>query len=113
MPFTFGDIYLVQFDPSIGREYRDTRPGIVIQEESISSVSPYVSVLPMTSQLKQLRHYDIFIQKDNKNRLAVDSIIKVQQISTFDKSRFGRLIGKAGSPTIRQVRGYLRRHFGL
>lgn len=113
MPFAFGDIYYVLYDPSIGHEYRGKRPAIVIQEEDISEVSPVITVMPLTSQLNQLRPSDVLIQKDHKNRLALDSVIKVRHINSFDKSRFVHFIGKAGSPTVRQVRGYLRRHFGL
>ncbi|MEK7524719.1 MAG: type II toxin-antitoxin system PemK/MazF family toxin [Patescibacteria group bacterium] len=113
MPFAFGDIYLVEFDPSVGHEYQNIRPGFVIQEEEISKISPYITVLPITSQIEKHAGVDVFIERDNKNRLSVDSIIKVRHISSFDKSRFMHFIGKAGSPTIRQVRGYLRRHFGL
>ena len=56
---------------------------------------------------------DIFIEKDVKNRLARDSVIRVCQISSFDTRRFIHFIGSAKSPVLRKVRGYLRKHFGL
>lgn len=113
MSFSFGDIYLVKFDPSVGREYQGVRPAIVIQEDYISAASPLITVLPITSKIEKYFPPDVFIQLDTKNRLAADSIIKVRNISSFDKRRFIHFIGKAGSPTIRKVRGYLRKHFGL
>lgn len=113
MAFTFGNIYYVEHDPSVGHEYRGKRPAMVIQEKNVSESSTVVTVMPMTSQLNQLGPSDVLIEKDSKNRLTLDSVIKVHHISSFDKSRFIHMIGKAGSPTIRQVRGYLRRHFGL
>ena len=113
MSFTFGDIYFVDFEPSVGHEYKGKRPAFIAQEEEISKTSPVVTVIPMTSQLKQLHSPDVLIQPDQKNRLNEDSVIKVRHIYTFDKSRFLFRIGRAGSPVIRQVRGYLRRHFGM
>lgn len=113
MTFAFGDIYLVDHDPSIGHEYKGKRPSIVIQQEEISHYSMLVTVMPITSQLIQLRHDDILMQPDGKNRLDQASVIKVHQIRSFDKQRFLFKIGSAGSPVIRHVRGYLRRHFGL
>lgn len=113
MNFTFGDIYIVEFDPSFGHEYRGERPAMVIQEETISKKSSLVTVIPFTSQLDQRQQEDVFVEKDDLNKLSCDSIIKVRNIQSFDKRRFHFRIGKAGSPTIRQVRGYLRRHFGL
>lgn len=113
MKFTFGDIYFVNCDPSFGHEYKGKRPALVVQQEEISQHSTVVTVMIMTSKLDQLRHDDILVQKDEKNRLDRASVIKVSHIKSFDKQRFHFRIGRAGSPAIRQVRGYLRRHFGL
>lgn len=113
MTFAFGDICYVEYATSVGHEYRGKRPALVIQEENISQSSSVVTVMPLTSQLSQLRPSDVLIQKDDKNRLTLDSVIKVRHINSFDKQRFLFKIGSAGSPAIRQVRGYLRRHFGL
>lgn len=108
-----GDIYLVDFDPSVGHEYKKKRPALVIQEEEITKTSPCISVMPLTSKFKNMAAHDVFIPKDKKNQLLDDSIIKVHYLKSFDKSRFIHFIGMANSPVLRQVRGYLRRHFGL
>lgn len=110
---TFGELYFVRFSPGVGHEYRGGRPALVIQEEAISNNSPVITVIPLTSQLKQLKPWDVFVQKDDLNGLSLDSVIKVQHIHAYDRSRFLFKIGRVGSPTVRQVRGYLRRHFGL
>lgn len=109
----FGDIYLTKFDPALGHEYTKIRPALVIQEEKISKNSPYVTIMPISSKINRFQLNDVFIPKDAKNRLMSDSVIRVQQISSFDKQRFIKLIGRANSPVIRKVRGYIRRHFGL
>lgn len=108
-----GDIYWVNFETAVGREYQKTRPALIVQNPEITKKSPYITVLPITSNLKNQQGPDVFIPKDLKNRLFSDSIIKVQQIATFDQSRIHNKIGVASSPVLRQVRGYLRRHFLL
>jgi len=108
-----GDIYFVKFDPSIGHEYRKTRPALVIQTAEISDSSSLVTVMPISSHIEKYQDPEIPIEKDEKNRLAHDSVIMVRQISTFDRSRFVRKIGEANSPVLRKVRGYLRKHFAL
>lgn len=113
MRFAFGDIYYADCDPSTGHEYQGERPVLVVQENSTSVDSPVVTIMPMTSQLHQLSPSDVIVGKNNKNRLELDSAIKVQHIYSFDKRRFRFRIGQADSPVIRQVRGYLRRHFGM
>lgn len=109
----FGEIYLVKFEPSFGREYKKIRPGIVVQQEEISQLSPYVTVMPLSSHAEHVQAPDIFVAKDKKNRLAKNSIIKVRQISSFDTKRLIKKVGVIDSPTTRRVRGYIRKHFGL
>lgn len=113
MNFEFGDIYLTNFDPSVGREDKKMRPALIIQEEKSSENSPYITILPLSSKIQKFVPPDVYVQKDSKNNLQQDSVIRVRHISTFNKSRLVHYIGKANSPVIRQVRGYLRRHFGL
>lgn len=112
MTSSFGDIYLVEFEPSVGHEYRKKRPAMIIQQEPVSHF-PCITIVPLTTKIENCGPRDILIQKDHINHLTCDSAVVVNHIATFDKSRFIHYIGKAGSPTIRQVRGYLRRHFGL
>jgi mRNA interferase MazF len=113
MDFQLGDIFLTSFYPSIGKEYQKVRPALVIQDEKISKNSPYITILPITTNLKLGRNPNVFIPRDHKNNLKDDSVIIVRQISSFDKTRFIKKIGEANSPVLRQVRGYLRRHFKL
>lgn len=109
----FGDIYLVNFDPSFGKEYKKLRPALVVQMEKVNEYSPYVSVVPISSRLDRGTLHDVFIPKDKKNRLMKDSVAKVYQVASFDKRRFVKFIGEANSPVLRKVRGYLRKHFGF
>jgi len=104
-----GEIYLVNFEPSVGREYRKVRPALVIQSKKIDS--SLVTVMPISSNIQSWQDPDILVQKDTKNRLMCDSVIKVRQVSSFDKRRFIKKIGEVNSPVIRKVRGYLRKHF--
>ena len=108
-----GEIYLVNFDPSVGHEYRRVRPAIVIQSEETTLVSSLVTVMPISSKIETWQEPDIFIARDSKNRLANDSVIRVRQISSFDTQRFIKRIGEANSPVLRKIRGYLRKHFAL
>lgn len=111
MKFELGDIFLTDYEPHFGHECGKLRPSLVIQE-SVLENSPYVTVMPFTSNLK-MSSFDVFVSKDEKNNLKNNSVLKVRQINSFDKRRFIHFIGRANSPVIRQARGYLRKHFGL
>lgn len=108
-----GEIYLVNFDPSIGHEYRKVRPALVIQSKEITKISSLVTVMPISSKTETWQEPDVLIGKDSKNRLSSDSVIRVRQISTFDTRRFIKRIGEVNSPVLRKIRGYLRKHFLL
>lgn len=109
----FGDICLVNFDPSVGREYKKVRPALIVQVQEISKKSPYVTVMPISSGVDKMSMEDVLLSKDSQNKLLTDSVVKVQQISSFDKERIIKVFGSVKSPVVRRVRGYLRKHFGL
>jgi mRNA interferase MazF len=111
MDILFGHIYLVNFDPSIGKEYQKVRPALVIQSNAIES--ELVTVIPITSKIERRNADDIVLLRNSHNRLLHDSVLKVRQISSFDKRRFVHYIGEADATTIKAVAQYLRKHFNL
>lgn len=111
MNILFGHIYLVNFDPSIGKEYQKVRPALVVQSDAIAS--ELVTVIPISSKTEKQAVDDIHLSKDNHNRLLHDSLLKVRQISSFDKRRFIHRIGEADEKAMNAVANYLRKHFNL
>ena len=109
----YGDIYFVDFEPSTGHEYQKKRPAVVIQSSEQLKRSSLVTIMPLTSQIGKKLSEDILLKKDHTNCLFMNSIIKVHCISSFDKSRFIRKIGKIDTQTLDQIKAYLRNHFGL
>lgn len=113
MQILLGHIYLVNFDPSIGKEYQKIRPALVIQSNEITAWSELVTVIPISSRVERRETDEIIIYKDSQNRLMNDSILKVRQISSFDKKRFIHHIGFVSDVTLNSVASYLRKHFSL
>ncbi len=55
-----GEIYLIQFDPAIGREIQKQRPALIIQE------APYrntVIVIPISSRTMTFPRFEISVPK--------------------------------------------------
>ena len=85
-----GDIYFIQFEPSVGFEIKKSRPGLVIQK------SPYrntVIVLPISSKPPTSNRFEFALRKNAYNCLYTDSVVVLDQIKSFDRSRF---IGRIG-----------------
>jgi mRNA interferase MazF len=102
-PFQRGQLWLVNFDPSVGHEYQKIRPALVIQQSRYIPLSHLLTVIPLSSQTTKSVACDLLIPKDSQNRLMKDSLLKTFQISSFDKSRFIKYIGYLHTALMKQV----------
>ncbi len=102
--FQPGQIWLVNFDPSFGHEYKKVRPALIIQSDKYIESSNLLTVIPISSQTTKQTALDILLPRDSRNRLMTDSLIKTKQISSFDKRRFIKLIGTVNKETMDKVR---------
>ncbi len=73
--FQRGQIWLVNFDPSIGHEYKKTRPALIIQHNRYMPFANLLAVVPISSQIIKRAALDILIKKDGQNRLMKDSLL--------------------------------------
>jgi mRNA interferase MazF len=64
-----GQIWLVNFDPSFGHEYKKVRPAIIIQQGKYIASSNLLTVIPISSQIAKPTELDILLEKDGQNRL--------------------------------------------
>lgn len=71
-----GQIWLVNFDPSIGHEYQKTRPALIIESDKYIPLGSLITVVPLSSKIDKSTLLDVLIAHDNQNRLISDSLIK-------------------------------------
>jgi len=72
-----------------------------------------LTVIPISSKIDKQKELDVFLACDSQNRLMVDSLIKIHQISSFDKGRFIKLIGEIKSETMNEVGDHIRLFLNL
>lgn len=106
-----GEIWFVEFTGQ-GHEYQKTRPAVIIESNGQLKVTSVITVVPVTKQQEKHKD-DIFVAKDGSNNLRYDSVIKVHQIQTFDRSRFIKKIGTIDKEVMENIKTYLRRHFEI
>ncbi len=109
----FGDIVWAEFDPSIGHEFQDKRPAIVIQSREQLRKTNLVTVIPLTSKTSNVMGDDVVISADLINNLRADSVAKVYCIVSFDYSRFIKKIGKIDIKYAVAIKRYLKKHFDI
>jgi mRNA interferase MazF len=84
-----GEIWRVNFDPTIGSEIKKTRPAVVISSNSIGKL-PIKLIAPITGWDQSFENsiWHIKIQPDSKNNLSKTSAIDALQIRGVDIQRF-------------------------
>ena len=101
--FQRGQIWLVNFDPSFGHEYKKVRPALIVQNNKYIESTNLLTVIPISSQMVKQTVLDFLLKKDSRNRLMTDSLLKTKQISSFDKRRFIKLIGTVDEETMKKL----------
>lgn len=98
-----GEIYLVNFDPTIGSEIKKTRPAFIIQNNISNEHSPITIVAAITSKYDdKLYPTEVFIAK-NEAGLSQDSVVLLNQIRSIDRNRLMKRIGRADSKILKKI----------
>lgn len=91
------EVYLINLDPTIGKEIKKTRPCLIISPDEMNKYISTVIIAPMSTKG---RNYPTRIpcQFDGK-----DGQIVLDQIRTVDKIRITRKLGKINTSTQKEV----------
>ena len=84
-----GEVWWVNFDPSIGGEIRKKRPAVIISNNAANQFLNRVQVVPLTSSVGKLYPSEAYITLRGKKAKAM-----ADQLTTVSKKR---LINQAGS----------------
>lgn len=89
-----GEIWLVDFDPSVGAEIQKVRPALVISLDSIGRL-PLRMVVPITDWKPVYGSFPWFVQipADGDNGLSKDSGADAFQTKSVALTRFNRFLG--------------------
>ena len=95
-PLLRGDVYLVNLDPTVGKEIGKARPAVIIQNDIGNKFSPVTIIAPISSVKEITKPLPIMIfLKKGEGGLSEDSYVDCGQIRTVDKDQ--RLITKFGT----------------
>lgn len=109
----YGEIWSVVYLAAIGHEYQKDRPVLIIESNNQLKITNVITLVPLTSKIKNKHEDDILIRPDNTNGLRCDCLIKPHHISSFDRSRFIKKIGEVDEEIMKKIKEYLKKHFGL
>ncbi len=99
------EVHLVTLDPTVGRELRKTRPGLVISPDEMNHTIDTVIIAPMTTKGRAYPTRVPVTFQGKKGYIVLD------QIRTVDKKRLVRRLGKINSSTAQKVLAILAETF--
>src|SRR5437588_8008649 len=99
-----GDIWLIDFDPSVGAEIRKIRPAVVISLDTIGRL-PLRIVVPLTDWQDPFAKLPWFVHlpMSATNGLTKDSGADAFQVKSVSESRFVRCVGLVTSAQLDDI----------
>lgn len=98
-----GDIYFVNFDPTLGAEIKKMRPALVIQNNIGNQYSPITIVAAITSKLNEPPYPTEVVMEPAESGLSRRSAVVLNQIRSVARQRLGKRLGHAGPKTMHRV----------
>jgi len=81
-----GEVWWVNFDPSLSGEIKKTRPAVVVSNDSSNKHMNRVQVVPTTSNTSKLYPCEAYITiKDKTSKAMADQIMTVSKKRLLDK----------------------------
>jgi mRNA interferase MazF len=107
-----GNVFWVNFDPSVGAEVKKVRPAVVVSNDINNEHSPIVSIAPITSNVTRVYSFEVEIPAGTAN-LTSRSKIMVNQTRAVDKVRLVEFIGSLPAALLAKVKEALGLHYDI
>jgi mRNA interferase MazF len=98
MPIERGEVYWINFDPSLGGEIQKTRPAIVLSNNAANLALNRVQVVPITSRTDRVYPGEAIIDLRGEKRKAM-----ADQLTTVSKHRLRSKLGALNSEDMTRV----------
>lgn len=100
-----GEVWLINLDPTVGREIQKTRPCVVVSPPEINAHLPVILVAPLTSGSRPapFRVATAFAGKSG--------LMLMEQVRAVDRGRLVRRVGRIDRDTLSAALAVLRALF--
>lgn len=108
-----GEVYLVNFDPTIGSEIRKTRPALILQNDVANKYSSITIVAAVTSKFDETFYPTEVLISSGEGGLKQDSVVLLNQILSINRRRLSKKLGKVKDATLKKVDLSIKISLGL
>jgi mRNA interferase MazF len=103
-----GEVWWVEFDPSVGTEIRKTRPAVIVSNDAANRNLSRVVVVPLTSSTGRQYPGEALVTVEGQASKAM-----ADQIMAADKARLKSQLGTLNKADLQAVEDAIRVHLGL
>ena len=103
-----GEVWWVEFDPSVGSEIRKTRPAVIVSNDSANRNLARVIVVPITTNTSRQYPGEALISVAGKPGKAM-----ADQIMAADKARLKTLLGLLSKEDMLRVEDAIHVQLGM
>ncbi|MEW6066707.1 MAG: type II toxin-antitoxin system PemK/MazF family toxin [Nitrospirota bacterium] len=109
-----GEIWLVDFSPSIGSEIKEQHPALIVSVDELNESSwGLIVVCPITTFRKEKPFRLHVLMSPPEGGIKHESIIRCDQIKSVSIQRFSKKWGSVDENTMRKVDYILRKILNL
>ena len=103
-----GEVWWVNFDPSIGAEIQKKRPAVIVSNDSSNEHLERLQVVPLTTKIDRLYPGEAYVMLKGQKRKAT-----ANQLTTVSKLRVDNQVGRISDDDMRLVEEAIRVQLGL
>ncbi len=103
-----GEVWWVNFEPSVGGEIRKKRPAVIISNDAANKYLNRVQVVPLTSKVEHIYPSEALVEVNNQQNKAM-----ADQLTTVSKQRLIDQMGLLTPEDMKKVEYAVRVQLGL
>lgn len=98
-----GEVWLINFNPSLGGEIQKVRPGIIISNDISNKYLNRVQAVPLSGKIHKLYPSECLVELNQQKSKAM-----ADQLMTVSKKRFIKFLGKVSDRDLAHVEKIIR-----